>query len=135
VQEKKWWGTYPLDPLATMAKTLVHQWQQHHHDQGNNTSLTMSNKGNNACMLTHANEHIIHLCLHAPSQTYHMFELASQLANLVNISLQASSQNLPTFAVGKRTTNENCYTMTFGGDMVSKMALRVSYSQRRPLRA
>jgi hypothetical protein len=54
-----------------------------------------------------------------------MFKLASQLANLANLSLQASLQNLPTFAVGEHRTNENCYNMTFGGDMVSKMALRV----------
>jgi hypothetical protein len=48
-----------------------------------------------------------------------LFELASQLANLANLSLQAILQNLPTFAVGERMTNENRYAMTFGGDMVS----------------
>jgi hypothetical protein len=64
-----------------------------------------------------------------------MFELASQLENLANLNLQASLQNLPTFAVGERTTNENHYARTFGRDMVSNTVLRVRYSQRRLLRA
>jgi hypothetical protein len=78
----------------------------------------MSDKGDNTCVRTHANENIICLCLHAPLRTYHMFELTSQLANLENLSLQASLQNLSTFAVGESTTNENRYAMTFVGDMV-----------------
>jgi hypothetical protein len=111
--------------IATMAKMLVNQRQQCHNNKGNNASLTASNKGDSACMHTHANEHIKCPCSHAPSQTYHMFELTSQLANLANLSSQASLQNLQTFAVGERMTNENRYAMTFGGDMVSKKALRV----------
>ncbi len=47
-----------------------------------------------------------------------MFELASQLLNLANLSSQASLQNLPTFAVGECMTNENGCAMTFAGDKV-----------------
>jgi hypothetical protein len=36
-----------------------------------------------------------------------MFELASQLTNLANLSLQASSQTWPTFAVGECTKNKS----------------------------
>ncbi len=117
-------STIPI-AYCNNGKILAHQWQQCHQNKGKHASLTTSDKGNDACMCTHANEHIICLCQHAPLQTYHVFELASQLANLASLSLQASLQNLPTFAVGKRTTNENRYAITFGGDMVSKMALRV----------
>jgi hypothetical protein len=53
--------------------------------QGNNASLMTSDKGNDACMRTHTNKHIICSYLHAPLQTYHMFELISQLTNLANL--------------------------------------------------
>ncbi len=46
-----------------MLKSPAHQWQWRHHNKGNSASLTMSNK----CVHTHANEHIICLCLHTPS--------------------------------------------------------------------
>jgi hypothetical protein len=104
--------------IATTAKILAHQWQQLHHIKDKDISLTMSNKGNDACVRTNANEHIICLCLHAPLKTYYMFELASQLSNLAYLSSQASWQNLPTFAVGKCMTNENGCAMTFAGDKV-----------------
>jgi hypothetical protein len=70
--------------IVTMAKMPVHWRQQCHHNKGDNASLTTRNKANNACVCTHTNEHIICLCLHALLQTYHMFELSSQLANLAN---------------------------------------------------
>jgi hypothetical protein len=38
--------------IATMAKTPEHQWQQCHHDKGNDASLTTSNKGDNASSTT-----------------------------------------------------------------------------------
>ncbi len=77
--------------IATTAKMPAHWQQQHHHNEGNNTSLTMSNKGDNACVRTHTNEHIIWSCSHAPLWTYHMFELASQLTNLANVSTRQIS--------------------------------------------
>jgi hypothetical protein len=98
------------------SKKLVHWWKQHHHDKGNNASLMTSNKGNDTCMCTHANKHIICSCLHTPLQIYHMFEFASQLANLANLSSQASLQTLPTIAEGERKTNENCCAIMFGGN-------------------
>ncbi len=36
--------------IVTMAKTHAHWQQQYHHDKGNNTSLTTSNKGNNTSL-------------------------------------------------------------------------------------
>ncbi len=132
---EQWWRRLRIDDgnnaimtratiaIATMAKMSLHQQWQHHLDKGNDASLTTSNKVDNACVCTHAKEHIICLCLYAPLQTFQVFKLLSQLKNLANLSLQASLQNLPTFAVGKHMANENCCTMTFGGDMVSKMIL------------
>jgi hypothetical protein len=38
--------------IATMVKTPAHQWQQCHHTEGNNASLTTSNKGNGASSTT-----------------------------------------------------------------------------------
>jgi hypothetical protein len=38
--------------IATMAKTLAHQWQQCHCNKGNNTSSAMSNKGNDTSLTT-----------------------------------------------------------------------------------
>jgi hypothetical protein len=38
--------------MATTAKTPAHQWQQRHHNKGNNTSLMTSNKGNDASSTT-----------------------------------------------------------------------------------
>ncbi len=55
--------------IATTAKIQVHQWQQCHHDKGDDASLTTSNKGDDACMRTHSHEHIICSCSHAPSWT------------------------------------------------------------------
>ncbi len=80
--------------IAAMGKMPAHQWQQRHHNKGNNASLMTSNKGNNACVCTHANKHIICLCLHAPLQT------------IICLSLQASLRTQRTFAVGKRRTNK-----------------------------
>jgi hypothetical protein len=34
--------------ITTMAKMPMHQWQWCHHNKGNNSSLTTSNKGNDA---------------------------------------------------------------------------------------
>jgi hypothetical protein len=36
--------------IATMAKTPAHQWQQCHHDKGNNASFTTRNEDNNASL-------------------------------------------------------------------------------------
>jgi hypothetical protein len=36
--------------IATMAEMPAHQWQQCHHNEGDDASLTMSNKGNNASL-------------------------------------------------------------------------------------
>jgi hypothetical protein len=33
---------------TTTAKMPAHQWQRHHRDEGNDASLTTSNKGNDA---------------------------------------------------------------------------------------
>jgi hypothetical protein len=38
--------------IATTAKMPVHQWQQRHHDKGNDASLMTSDKGNNASLTT-----------------------------------------------------------------------------------
>ncbi len=56
--------------IATMAKMSAHQWQWRHHNKGNHASLTTSDKGNDACVRTHANKHIICLYLHASLQAY-----------------------------------------------------------------
>jgi hypothetical protein len=48
--------------IATMAKAPAHQQQQQHHNEGNDASLTTSNKGDNACVCTHTNKHIICSC-------------------------------------------------------------------------
>jgi hypothetical protein len=37
---------------VTTAKMPAHQWQQHHHDEGDNASLTTSNKGKKASLKT-----------------------------------------------------------------------------------
>jgi hypothetical protein len=39
--------TRAIIAIATMAKTSAHQWQLRHHDEGNNASMTTSNKGDN----------------------------------------------------------------------------------------
>ncbi len=38
--------------IATMAKTPAHQRQCYHHNEGDDASFTMSNKGNNASLTT-----------------------------------------------------------------------------------
>jgi hypothetical protein len=63
--------------ITTMEKMPAHWRQQCHLNEGNNASLTTrDNKSNNACMHTHANNHIICSGLHTPLQTYHIFQLA-----------------------------------------------------------
>ncbi len=36
--------------IPAIVKTLAHRWQQRHHNEGNNASLTTSNKGNDASL-------------------------------------------------------------------------------------
>jgi hypothetical protein len=55
--------------IVTTVKRPAHQWQHLHHDEGNNASLTTSDKGKDACARTH-------------KQTYHMFVFACTPANI-----------------------------------------------------
>jgi hypothetical protein len=44
--------TRAIIAIVAMAKMPLHQRQQRHQDEGNNTSLTMSNEGNKASSTT-----------------------------------------------------------------------------------